>query len=86
MPNPSGYHFVLSAEVFRAVFALRTLERQGLDDTFQYLVYHPHLSGDYQEQNEEGRPREVLLRGRFLVTFWTDHAVREVRIVRVEKV
>ncbi len=86
MAGSSKYHFLLSEETYRFVVSSRTSDRQILDDTFRYLADHPHLGGDYQEQNSEGLQREVFLRRNFLVTFWTDHAAKKVRIVRVEKV
>ncbi len=86
MPNPFGYRFVIAAEVFRYVFSLRVTERQFLDDIFQFLAENPHFRGDYQEPDEDERPRTVFLRGRFLVTFWADDAAKEIRVVRVEKI
>ena len=29
---------------------------------------------------------EILLKGRFVLTFWADHATKEVRVVRVERI
>ncbi len=86
MALDSGYRFVVAAETFRFLLTLRAFERQMLDDAFQSLADNPFRRGDYQERDEEGRAMEILLKGRFVLTFWADHAVREVRIVRVERV
>ncbi len=86
MARPSGCCFLLTGEVFRYLLTLRAAERQRLDEVFQLLADNPFLSGDYQEHDAEDRRLEVLLKGRFLLTFWTDHAVKEVRVVRVERI
>ena len=86
MPRNTGYHFLLSGEAFRYLLTLRAAERRMLDDLFQSLAENPFLAGDYQERAADDRPMEVILRGRFLLTYWTDHAAREVRVVRVERV
>ena len=44
----------------------------------------PFRKGDLQEQDARGRANEILVAGDWLVTFWVDHAVREIRIVRLE--
>ncbi len=86
MAGRSGHRFLLTSEAFRFLLTLRASERQMLDDVFEPLADNPFLPGDYQEFDEANRPLEVLLKGRFLLTFWADHAVKEVRIVRVERV
>jgi len=52
-----------------------------LDD----LKTNPFRRGDFQESDADGRLNEVLLVDDWLVTFWSDHAAREMRIVRLEK-
>ncbi len=85
MARPAGYSFWIDAGTLRLILTLSTSERRALDRIFQFLAGHPHFTGDYQERDNDGRMNEVFLQGRFIVTFWTDHAVREVSIVRVEK-
>ena len=85
MARPTGYSFLVAGEALQFLLALRASERRLLDCAFQFLVDHPHFSSGYQERDGDGRLTEILLRGRFAITFWTDHAVKEVRIVRVEE-
>ena len=85
MALPAGYRFLVPLEVSRYYLGLRPAERRKLDELFDFPVENPHFAGDYQENDQDGRTVEVIRRGRFLVTFWSDHAVREVRAVRVEK-
>ncbi len=85
MARPSGYRFLLTAEVFRFLLTLRASERSLLDHFFETLSEQPFLTGDYQESDEDGRTMEVLLKGGFLLTFWSDHAVKEICIIRVDR-
>jgi hypothetical protein len=45
----------------------------------------PFRAGDLQERDAQGRVHEVLVVGEWLVTYWLDHAVRELRVVRLEQ-
>ncbi len=46
----------------------------------------PAQQGDYQEVGATDRIYEVKLSGDLLLTWWVDHAAKEVRIVRIERV
>ena len=46
----------------------------------------PFRPGDLQERDAQGRVNEVLVAAEWLVTYWADHAVSEVRIVRLERI
>ena len=48
---------------------------------FDELANNPYRPGDYVERDEIGRPIQVLIVGRQTIFFWTDHAVKEVKIV-----
>ena len=85
MAHSSSYRFLLTAEAFRFLLTLRAAERQILDDVFETLAEQPFLTGDFRE-HDDSWPMEVPLKGRFLLTFWSDHAAKEVRVVRVERV
>jgi hypothetical protein len=47
------------------------------------LCQHPFQRGDFTEKDPSGRELEVTVVGRLAVYHWADHAVREVKIVRV---
>ena len=46
----------------------------------------PLRRGDLQERDAQGRENEILVAGHWIITYWPDHAVRELRIVRLEQV
>jgi hypothetical protein len=44
----------------------------------------PFTSGDYTEQDEDRRELQVMVLTRVAVAYWIDHAVREIRVARIE--
>jgi hypothetical protein len=82
----AAYDLVLSeAAAMRLVLATRPQQRK-LAALFDQLKTTPFRSGDLQERDTQGRINEVLVLDDWLVTFWSDHAVQELRIVRLERV
>jgi hypothetical protein len=61
-------------------------DQRRILDWVDGLKAHPTRPGDYQERDTAGRVNEVTLVGEWLITYWADHAAREVRIVRLEAV
>ncbi len=67
-------------------YSAKKRERKALLDYFEQLARSPFTETDWVVTDETGRKNYRAAVGRFLVTFWTDHAVREVRIVKLERV
>lgn len=44
----------------------------------------PYLIGDFKDSDDTGRPLEVKLIGQYAITYWADHAVREIKVINVE--
>lgn len=66
---------------------LRRARRRDQELIFQkpaQLEQDPFRSGDYPSHDTIGRVVQTLIVGRCAVTFWTDHAVCEVRVVKIE--
>jgi hypothetical protein len=74
-------HLSLAAAAF-VVSLPRRKQRQVLDLADQ-LARHPFEIGDYREQDAAGHTMESLLVDGFLLTYWVDHAVKEVRITEI---
>jgi hypothetical protein len=55
-----------------------------LRDFFCHLANHPSVTSDQQVTDAGGRQNDVKGVGRLVVTYWIDHASREVRICAVE--
>ena len=81
-----AYELVLSeaaAEVL--VRASRSVQRR-LAVVLDEVKGEPFRPGDLRERDAQGRLNEVLVVGDWLVTYWPDHAVRELRVVRLEHI
>lgn len=60
-------------------------ERRELIDVCDALARNPGRRGAEQVIDEVGRTNEVVYTAHFRVTFWADHAVKEVRIMDVRR-
>lgn len=79
------YRAVAGQRTLDFLFACSPGDRWALARLLQELTDDPFQTGDFEEFDESGRPVQIRRTGAFLVTFWADHASREVRIVQVEK-
>jgi hypothetical protein len=50
------------------------------------LADSPHRSGDYVTNEQDGRALQNLLVDDWVITFWADHAVKELRVTEVVQV
>ena len=80
----SGYSYALGEEAVHAFTSLSPRQRGRLLRVLAGLTRRPDQSGDYQEAGASGRLYEVKLIDDLLLTWWTDHAVQEIRVVRIE--
>ena len=48
------------------------------------LGENPFAAGDFSEKDDAGRTVQVKVVGRFAITFWTDHAVSEVKVTHIK--
>jgi hypothetical protein len=80
------YDFALGAEAVHWFASQSARQRETLIQVFDGLARHPFAAGDYREAGHFGRAFEVTLSDDMIVTWWADHAAKEVRIVRLERV
>ena len=57
-----------------------------LADTMEALKVDPFCVGDFQENDTQDRINEVTLVGDWLITYWSDHAAREIRVIKIESI
>jgi hypothetical protein len=76
------YPYVIDQSAFQAILACAPKERRLLLDAFSRLAEAPFQEPDMKDLVEG---REVLIRfiGPFAITYWLDHAVKEIRIVQI---
>ena len=66
-------------------FVLKAGRQGELVSSFLHRCGHdPYAEGDFKDSDESGRPLEVKLVGPYAVTYWADHAVREIKVINVE--
>jgi hypothetical protein len=79
-----SYRVLITADILN-------LERPALRDRDAIIAFADSLKtdptkvGDYSEPDESGRTVQIKLIGTYALTYWADHAVREVKITKVEK-
>ena len=49
------------------------------------LSSNPDAAGDYHERDDADRIVQIKIIGRYALTYWADHAVREVKVTRIER-
>jgi hypothetical protein len=79
------YIFVLDEGAFAVFLKARGRARLELVRAFESLANNPYCKGENTAKHECGRPLELKRFGGWIVTFWSDHANREVRIVEITK-
>ena len=60
-------------------------ERQRLMNFLETLAADPFQEGDFQEKDGDGRPVEVKILRQYALTFWADHALKEVKVTQMVK-
>ena len=60
-------------------------ERQLIVSFLDHLASNPYQTGDYEETDDTGRPVQIKIISNFALTYWSDHASKEVKVIKVEK-
>jgi plasmid stabilization system protein ParE len=80
----SGYDYVLSAAAAHAVLGSPKRLRKEILTELERLAREPFSVPDLEETGPSGRKYAIRVRERIVLTYWVDHAVKEVRVLRVE--
>ncbi len=76
-----GYRVFIALEVIETLRTLTSRERPALTRFIEGLAMNPSRVGDYTEQDETGRPIQVVIVGRHALCFWADHPVNEIKVI-----
>jgi uncharacterized protein YfdQ (DUF2303 family) len=79
-----AYALVLNEEAAPFLVGASRPAQRRLSVVMDELKASPFLVGDLQELDEQGRENQILVIGNWVVTYWVDHAVKEIRIARLE--
>jgi hypothetical protein len=77
------YEPVLSSKAWELLCALSRKRQQRLTRLIQQIAACPSQVGDYQSQDSTGRKLENLRLEGFLITYWADGAVNELRVLDI---
>jgi hypothetical protein len=78
------YRAVVHGEAVKLLLACSSRERQSVLRLLGQLESNPFKEGDFQVKDETGRLHQVIGIAGFLVTYYADHAVKEVRVTEIE--
>ena len=76
-----SYSVYVQSSVAESLMSLKAKDRDSLLRFIRRLQTNPFSEGDYVERDEIGRLLQVCVIGRHAIIFWTDHAVKEVKII-----
>ena len=80
------YVFVADDSVVEFFSRCNQRERDDLLRVFRSLADSPHQRGEWMQKGRSGREFQVKRFGRWLVTFWPDDPVLELRLVDVKRI
>lgn len=79
------YTAVIHFQVAEQLLDVAGLQRSRLLAFLDSLERDPWQTGDYSEPDADDRINQIRIVGRWAVTYWPDHAIREIRVVRLER-
>jgi hypothetical protein len=80
-----GYAPVFSLDAHQALLAAYKRSRTEIMQTVLMLASAPFTLGDMTERDDAGRILQVLALSDHVLSYWADHAGRELRIVKLER-
>ena len=81
-----AWKLVLDETAFQRFLSGRATERRRLLAAFEELRANPQRRPDYYMNDSTGRMLSVWANRPFLITYWLDSFVSEIRIVDIQRV
>lgn len=81
----SHYKLFLRLEAIEALKTTRRPQRRQISTFIDGLESHPDTTGDYNERDDTDRLIEIKVVGQFVITFWADHAAKEMKVVDIRR-
>jgi hypothetical protein len=79
------YIYTLDQGVVATILSSKGKTRIELLRIFEKLAEEPYTDGDWVEQSAAGRPVQVKQFKNWLVTYWPDHFVKQLRIADLRR-
>ena len=80
------WKLVLDEAAFQFFVSAPAGERRKLLSAFDQLRNNPNRQPDYQSKDSTGRTLSVFAMRPFLLTYWIDALVSEVRVLNIQKI
>jgi len=80
------YDPVLSSKALPTLLNLPKKRQRELSDIIFRLAAFPSQQGDYALPDASGRAIEYIMAGDYVIGFWPDHSLSELRIVEIDLV
>jgi hypothetical protein len=81
-----AWKLVLDEDAFHFFSSAKADQRRRLLSAFEELRANPRRQADYETKDSTDRVLNVWARQPFLITYWLDAFVSEIRIVNIQKV
>jgi mRNA-degrading endonuclease RelE of RelBE toxin-antitoxin system len=81
----SPYNIFLRLEAAEAIRVIRGAQRTRISAFIDLLANDPFQVGEYTERDESDRQIEIKVIGQYAIIFWSDHAVKKVKIVDIRR-
>ena len=81
----SPYKIFLRLEAAEAIRVVRGVQQTQISAFIDSLGTDPSQVGDYTERDESDRQIEIKVIGQYAITFWADHAVKEIKIADIRR-
>jgi len=78
-----SYSLYLRKEAYDFLARLPRRRRELLFGLLDTLVANPFQNGGFEEHDESGRETQVLVAKNAAITYWSDHAVKEVKVIAI---
>jgi hypothetical protein len=75
------YRVFLAKEIAAQLKDCKRREREAMTRFFDELANDPYRAGEFVELDDISREIQATLIGRHAVYFWSDHAVKEVKVI-----
>ena len=81
----SPYKIFLRLEAAEAIRVVRGVQQTQISAFIDSLGNDSSQVGDYTERDESDRQIEIKVIGQYAITFWADHAVKEIKVADIRK-
>jgi hypothetical protein len=82
----SDWQFILNETSVEFLLTCKARQREKLINALQQLAANPAQREDYEGRDSTGRSICLKLIEGFFITYWCDHYVKEVRVIRIERI